>query len=915
MKPEIPEAIVESTVKQDIVERKALENKLFKKKEALEKLLNILPSAVYTVDSNRVVTSWNKRAEILTGFSASEAVGKECLFFALEPCDKMCGLLDKAVNKPVLQKMCKIKHKSGEIRPILKSVEAIFDEKGNVTGGIECFEDISEKLAAENEIKEGRENFNRFFNSIDDLFMVSSSAGEITYINKAISEKLGYTTDELLNMHVYDLHPAEHRAEARKIYEAMLRNESDHCPLPFQKKDGSCIPVEARVWMGKWNGIDSVYCNLKDLSNQQAALDKFYRLFNTSSALMAVNNVSDKKFLEVNTAFLDKLGFSREEIIGKSAHELGLFIESEKQSEAAKAIVEKGQIRNVELKLKTKDGQILCGLFSGEVIDNPVEKTCLTVMTDITEQVKSKELAETANIAKSKFLANMSHEIRTPMNGILGFLDLLQTSNLSYDQKEYVREAKSASEVLLYLINDILDLSKIEAGKLSIEKTNFNLRTVVEDAVYLLASKAFSKNLELYVTFSNSVPEEVVGDSVRIRQVLYNLVGNAVQFTSMGEVSVNVDSIEKENDTVMLVFEIKDTGIGISEEDLQKLSQLFNQAGFSEPISAGNSLGLEISRELVRMMGGEVTVKSVPGEGSTFFFNAYFKIAKRASEQQLVVKKSCVNVLVIDDNAKNRKIISSYLQGSGITVFEAADVGSAFTTIISKANSNNRINLAFIKNQMPGMNCFEMAAALKEMTAAKDIRLILINPASHKENINKAIEHGFSGFLSKPVRRDDLMNCISAALSLPKEETKENPRAAEEQINEPSKQLKPRILLVEDNETNAKVIVYMLKKHGWVSDIALNGQEALNIFSEKSYDIVLMDCQMPVMDGYECTSKIRELEGDKKHTTVIALTANAMQDDRKRCIDAGMDEYITKPIDYDLMFKMIEDHTERVSSQ
>ncbi|MBF0407276.1 MAG: PAS domain S-box protein [Candidatus Riflebacteria bacterium] len=894
----------------DITERKNIDNKLLKQKEALEKLLNTVPSAVYTVDNNRIVTSFNKRAEVLTGYTENEVIGKECLLFACEPCTRKCGLLAKDVAKPVINRACTILNKKGEIRHISKNVDAIYDENGNITGGIECFEDITDKLEAEKEIKESRENFYNFFNTIDDMFVVASPAGKILNINKALSEKLGYETKELLNMQILDIHPPEDRAEAEKIFEAMFRKERDFCPLPMLKKDGSHVPVETRIWFGKWNGIDCIYGISKDLSKQQAALDKFRKLFNNNPALMAVSSISDRRFIDVNTAFLEKLGYSRDEIIGKSVFELDLYAENEKQAEISRILNEKGCIKNIELKVRKKDGQIIDGLFSGEIIDNQLEKAFLTVMTDITEQKKSKEQAEAASIAKSQFLANMSHEIRTPMNGIIGFLELLQTSNLSYEQKEYVREAKSASEVLLYLINDILDFSKIEAGKLAMEKINFNLRTAVEDAVYLLLPKASAKNIELYININNHVPDEVIGDSARLRQILNNLVSNAVKFTEKGEVSVSVDSVEKENDTVMLMFEIKDTGIGIQEIDIHKLFQSFIQADASTTRKyGGTGLGLAISKELVKMMDGEISVKSIPGKGSTFLFNVHFKIAKRASEQkQLFDQIPDGNILIIDDNINNRKIIISYLQGTGLSVFEADDVGNAIATIISNASTKNRISLALVNSQMQRMSGFEFASTLKEIPVAKDIRLILINSSTHKENPEKAMKHGFSGCLTRPVRRDELISCLSIAFGLQKENTKENHVKAEK-LREPYKQIIPRILLVEDNEINRKVITKMLTNRGISCDVAINGRDALKAFSEKTYDIIFMDCQMPIMDGYECTSKIRELEVDKKRTTIIALTANAMQSDRIKCLESGMDDYISKPIDFDLMFKKIGELT------
>lgn len=402
------------------------------------------------------------------------------------------------------------------------------------------------------------------------------------------------------------------------------------------------------------------------------------------------------------------------------------------------------------------------------------------------ELMSAKEEAEAASVLKGLFLANMSHEIRTPMNGIMGYLELLHMSNPSAEQKEYIREAKSASEVLLYVINDILDFSKIEAGKLTMVKSCFRIRNAIEDAISLHVHKANEKNIELQIMINANVPEEVIGDAQRLRQILHNLVGNAVKFTESGEISVKVDCVEEDKDIALLKFEIRDTGIGISQEDFLKLFQSFNQADASTTRKyGGTGLGLAISKELVTLMNGNIQAESILGNGSTFKFEVRFKIAKRASDHGLLRKNlEGVNVLIVDDNPSNRKkAVSSY-----------------------------------------------------------DFK-------------------------------------------------------------------KPKILLVDDNKMNHKIVTTMLKTRGFTCEVAGNGQEAIEAVLENDYDLVFMDCQMPVMDGFKSTTKIREMERSGKHTSIIAMTANVMAGDRLKCIKAGMDDYISKPINYEDLFQMIESHT------
>jgi len=527
------------------------------------------------------------------------------------------------------------------------------------------------------------------------------------------------------------------------------------------------------------------------------------------------------------------------------------------------------------------------------------------------ELIEAKAIAEKANVMKSQFLANMSHEIRTPMNGIIGFIELLNMTNLSAEQKEFVREAKTASEVLLYVINDILDFSKIEAGKLAMENASFEIRTVIEDAVSLLVPKADEKNIEIYTMIKESVPQEVIGDPARLRQILNNLVGNAVKFTERGEVFITVDCTGEENEFALLQFEIKDTGIGIHQEDIQKLFQSFNQTDASTTRKyGGTGLGLAISKELVKMMGGNIVVKSILGEGSTFSFEVRLKISKRVLEQSSVFEKlQGVNILIADANTNHRISVSSYLVGVGCKVFEAKDADSAILAIIRNYSENNKINIVAIDYQLLNNNGCEFVTMLKTIPYAKDIKLILFTSSREKLDAAVAKEMGFAAHLNKPVRREDLLNRVATVMELQAEE-KTIPIVKTEIINKEAKKgLKARILLVEDHEMNRKIIITMLKTHDMTCDVAVDGSEALKAVTEKEYDIVFMDCQMPVMDGYESTMKIREFEGSKKHSIIIAMTANAMEGDRAKCIQAGMDDYISKPINFEAMLKMIEEHT------
>ncbi|MBR9908738.1 MAG: DUF4154 domain-containing protein [Gammaproteobacteria bacterium] len=508
--------------------------------------------------------------------------------------------------------------------------------------------------------------------------------------------------------------------------------------------------------------------------------------------------------------------------------------------------------------------------------------------------------------AKSQFLSTMSHEIRTPMNGVIGMAELLEGTKLTNQQAEYVALILNSADTLLDLINDILDFSKIEAGKLDLEVIPFNLPDVLGDTLQTLALRANEKGLELAFHIPPDVPERVCGDPVRLRQVVVNLVGNAIKFTERGEIVVDLHLESLSTDAARIAFDVRDTGVGISAEQREKIFEAFGQADSSTTRQyGGTGLGLAIASQLATMMGGQMTLTSEPGRGSTFSFSADFALpATEGTEPVKATDLQGQRVLIVDDNSTNRMILEEIVENWGMQACVVDSGARALAELDHAASKAQSFALALLDLMMPGMDGVELVRKIRQQPVHRDMRILILSSAG-SSGAGFSTELDISRTLLKPVKHSDLLVAVTDALGVATAEPKSAPVSRERPEDVPAS----RVLLVEDGVINQKVATDLLTKRGHSVELAQNGQEALDALERESFDVVLMDVQMPVMDGITATCKIRERESRSGgHVPIVAMTASATTADRERCFAAGMDDYVTKPFRTAELFRAVEEN-------
>jgi PAS domain S-box-containing protein len=617
----------------------------------------------------------------------------------------------------------------------------------------------------------------------------------------------------------------------------------------------------------------------------------------------------DRRIRSANDTALRMMGYASEKaVVGKSCDEV-----CKGDSDRCPLLDRKNVLEHAEGTLLARDGKRIPILKSVLPITLGHEDVLIETFIDITDRQKaqdalrrSKEAAESIIRTKDEFLSTISHEIRTPLNGIIGMLGLLMDSDLTPEQKDYAHTVKKSSDTLLTLINDLLDFSKIEAGKMEMEVMDFDLRLTVDDVCDMMAWKIQQKGLKFTALVHHDVPSLLRGDPGRLRQVLINLVSNAVKFTDEGSVSVRVVLEKEDADSVQLYFTVSDTGIGIPSESRPRMFHVFSQADSSTTRRyGGTGLGLAISRKIVKLMEGEIGYESELGQGSTFWFKVPFLKQKGCSEKIHYGDIRGKKILIVDPNETNRIVMVHRLRNWECRFQEAQDAAQAMECLEEAARVGDPYDIAIVDMQLPDRDGVELAGRIRGDPALSATRLILMTSMGKPGDGGRMKKAGFSGYLSKPVQYGKLFKCLCAVIG--SEAKKHSPLLITQHTISENEKKRIRILVAEDNTINQKVALRTLQKFGYRADAVANGQEAVNQLKEIPYDLVFMDIQMPEMDGLEAVRLIREASSGVQdpRVPVIAMTAGNRKDDRKRCLAAGMNDFICKPVEPDEMYALL----------
>jgi len=898
----------------DITYRVRLEEQLREQQTYLRGLIESSIDGLITVDSEGFITDLNEQMCRMTGYFREELIGSSFKSYFTEPERADIGVRRTFAENVVANYELILKTKAGRKATISFNASVFRTAEGRVQGIFASARDISEQARLQSQLTE-QQAYNRSLieASADALFVISPD-GTITDVNEEATRFTGYSRKHLLNSRFADYFTETDRAR-KGVAQTLLESRVLAYELMFITRYGRRIAVSfnAGVFTDNAGQAIGILAGARDITAQkelekQLRSQQFYTrslIESNIDALMTTDPIGI--ITDVNQQMAALTGYSSEELIGTPFK--NYFTDPQRAEEGIKLVLSENKVTNYELTARHKDGVETVVSYNAATFYDRDHKLqgVFAAARDVTER-KSFELSlQAANQMKSEFLATMSHEIRTPMNAIIGMSHLALQTGLNARQRNYIEKVHRSGNNLLGIINDILDFSKIEAGKIEMEATDFDLEDVMEQLSNLLGIKLDGKEIEMLFDIADDVPMSLVGDPLRLGQVLTNLGSNAIKFTEKGEVVIGIKKVAQTNESVELQFWAKDTGIGMTPEQCVKLFQSFSQADASTTRKyGGTGLGLVISKNLIDRMNGRIWVESTPGQGSIFHFSASFGL-QSTSKPQLKFRAEDfqkIRVLVIDDNASAREILVTMVKSLGMEV-NAAESGLQALNMVRAAQAlQTPYSVLLVDWRMPGMDGIELVSNLKLQNVDKVPAVIMITAYDAEDAQKAALNQGvfLNAVLTKPSTGTTLFKAISQSLliqglaEIPVDLNSDGYLEAITHLHG------ARVLLVEDNDMNQELAFDLLDRQEIVVVTANNGQEALDILAlDQRFDGVLMDCQMPVMDGYTATREIRKNPAFSD-LPIIAMTANAMKGDRQKALDAGMWDHIPKPINVGKMF-------------
>jgi PAS domain S-box-containing protein len=918
----------------DIDERRRAEEALRRSEERYRSTIENMTDAYWETDLAGNFTFFNNQVAVGMKRPKEELMGQSNKRFMDEESVRIVGKAFKQVyltGEPAKGVAYQMIRGDGSIYYVESNVSLLKDSSGNPVGFCGTSRDVTERKLAEEALRQSEERYRTIIDSMEDAYWELDLAGRIVFFNNYTKTLHGRTEEELRRLSYKDYMDEETSREVfRRFNHLYQTGESARGFIwDITRGDGAKRTIETNISLvrdseGRATGFRGISRDITKRRRTEEALRQSEERYRTIIEEMADSFWETDlagNFTFFNNQVMIEQRRTREELFGLNNKTNRLHMDehsSRMASEVLKKILRTGEpARGVTYDMIRGDGTRYTIESSISLIKDVEGKPVgfRGISRDVTARLlaekelqRAKEAAEAATRAKSEFLANMSHEIRTPMNGIIGMTELALGTDLTSEQREYLDMVKSSADSLLSLLNDILDFSKIEAGKFLLDPTDFCLRDSLAAAMRTLALRAHEKDLELACDIAADAPDYLIGDAARLRQIVVNLVGNAIKFTHRGEIVLRVSTQSLCAEEAVLQFAISDTGIGIPPEKLAHIFDPFEQVDASTTRRyGGTGLGLAISSQLVQMMGGDMRVESEAGRGSTFYFTARFRLQTQPAEKiapVIPINLQDMRVLVVDDNATNRRILEVMLNLWGMRPALAESGPSGLEALRQAAREGVPFALALIDFHMPDMDGFSLAEAIRSQEPFSEIPLIMLTSATQQKVDSRCRETGINAYLMKPITQSALLEVMAEVLGFQWRGRAQRSASTLASLPQSSRPL--RVLLVDDNPVNRRLGTKILEHQGHTVLLADNGEQAIRAHEGDRFDVILMDVQMPEMNGFEATAAIRKREHlTGRRTPIIAMTARAMKGDREECLAAGMDDYVSKPFRASEFFEVI----------